>query len=108
MSILQESHQITQQTYKCTMKILLVIVICILPTSIFASNSLSIKTNILLIFLTILSIILLTFYHQELPHPLNNYIFSNHYYYSVPLALIIALIFLSFFVSVAMGCGDEA
>ncbi len=65
--------------------------------SIFASNSLSIKTNILLIFLTIFSIILLTFFHHELPSPLNNYIFNNYYYYSVPIALIIALIFLSFF-----------
>ena len=65
--------------------------------SIFASNSLSIRTNILLIILTISSIILLTFYHQELPSPLNEYIFSNYYYYSVPIALIIALIFLSFF-----------
>ena len=65
--------------------------------SIFASNSLSIRTNILLIILTISSIILLTYYHQELPSPLNEYIFSNYYYYSVPLALIIALIFLSFF-----------
>ena len=65
--------------------------------SIFASNSLSIKTNILLIFLTIFSIILLTFFHHELPSPLNNYIFNSYYYYSVPIALIIALIFLSFF-----------
>ena len=73
--------------------------------SIFASNSLSIKTNILLIILTISSIILLTFYHQELPSPLNEYIFSNHYYYSVPLALIIALIFLSFF---ALTFGNES
>ncbi len=73
--------------------------------SIFASNSLSIKTNILLIFLTIFSIILLTFFHQELPSPLNEYIFSNYYYYSVPLALIIALIFLSFF---ALTFGNES
>ena len=65
--------------------------------SIFASNSLSIKTNILLIFITIFSIILLTFFHHELPSPLNNYIFNNYYYYSVPIALIIALIFLNFF-----------
>ena len=65
--------------------------------SIFAANSLSIKTNILLIFITISLIILLTFFHQELPFPLNTYIFSNYYYYSVPLALIIALIFLNFF-----------
>ena len=73
--------------------------------SIFASNSLSIKTNILLIILTISSIILLTFNHQELPSPLNEYIFSNYYYYSVPLALIIALIFLSFF---ALTFGNES
>ena len=65
--------------------------------SIFASNSLSIKTNILLIFITIFSIILITFFHYELPSPLNNYIFNIYYYYSVPIALIIALIFLNFF-----------
>ncbi len=73
--------------------------------SIFASNILSIRTNILLIILTISSIIFLTFYHQELPSPLNEYIFSNYYYYSVPLALIIALIFLSFF---ALTFGNES
>ena len=73
--------------------------------SIFASSSLSIKTNILLIFLTISSIILLTFFHYELPYPLNNYIFSNYYYYSVPIALIVALIFLSFF---ALTFGNES
>ncbi|MBD1153449.1 ActS/PrrB/RegB family redox-sensitive histidine kinase [Pelagibacterales bacterium SAG-MED24] len=73
--------------------------------SIFASNSLNIKTNILLISLTISSIILLTFFHQELPFPLNEYIFSDHYYYSVPLALVIALIFLSFF---ALTFGKES
>ena len=39
MSILQESHQIIRQIYKRIMKIILVIVICILPTSIFASNT---------------------------------------------------------------------
>ena len=73
--------------------------------SIFASNSSSTRTNILLIILTISSIILLTFYHQELPSPLNEYIFNNYYYYSVPVALIIALIFLSFF---ALTFGNES
>ncbi len=72
---------------------------------IFASNSLSIKTNILLIFLTISSIIFLTFYHQELPYPINEYVFNKHYYYSVPIALIIAMIFLSFF---ALLFGNES
>ena len=73
--------------------------------SIFASNSLNIKTNVLLILLTISSIILLTFYHYELPSPLNEYVFSNYYYYSIPIALIIALIFLSFF---ALTFGNES
>ena len=73
--------------------------------SIFAANSLSIKTNILLIFFTISSIILLTFFHSELPSPLNYYIFNNYYYYSVPIALIIALIFLNFF---AITFGQES
>ncbi len=79
--------------------------IFLLIPSIFASNSLSIKTNILLIFLTIMSIILLTFFHEELPSPLNKYIFNYYYYYSVPIALIIALIFLSFF---ALTFGNES
>ena len=39
MLISQESHQIIRQTYKRLMKVLLVIIFCILPTSIFASNS---------------------------------------------------------------------
>ena len=39
MSISQESHQIIRQTYKRLMKVLLVIIICVLPTSIFASKS---------------------------------------------------------------------
>ena len=73
--------------------------------SIFASNSLTIRTNISLIFLTIVSIVLLTFFHNELPSPLNEYIFNNYYYYSVPIALVIALIFLSFF---ALTFGNES
>ena len=39
MLISQESHQTIQQTYRRLMKILLVTVICIMPTSILASNS---------------------------------------------------------------------
>ena len=39
MLILQESHQIIRQTYKRLMKILLVTVIFLYPTIIFASNS---------------------------------------------------------------------
>ena len=45
--------------------------------SIFASSSLNIKTNILLIILTIISITFLTFIHEDLPSPLNNYVFNK-------------------------------
>jgi len=73
--------------------------------SIFASNSLNLKTNILLIILTIISIIFLAFIHEELPSPLNEYIFNKYYYYSLPIALIVALLFLSFF---AITFGNES
>ena len=42
---------------------------------------------------------------QEIAPYVNEYIFSNYYYYSVPLALIVALIFLSFF---ALTFGNES
>ncbi len=73
--------------------------------SVFASNSLNIKTNILLIILTIISIIFLAFFHEDLPSPLNEYIFNKYYYYALPIALIVALIFLSFF---AITFGNES
>ncbi len=71
--------------------------IFLLIPSVFAASSLNLKTNLFLFSLTFLSIITLSFFHQELPSPLNNYIFNNYYYYSFPIALIIALIFLNFF-----------
>ena len=71
-------------------------VFLIIP-SVFASSNLNIKTNLILILVTIISISVLTLYHQELPSPLNDYKLSNYYYYSIPLGLIIALIFLNYF-----------
>ncbi len=79
--------------------------IFLLIPSIFASNSMNFKSNILLLFLTIISIIALTYFHFELPSPLNQYVFNKYYYYSIPIALIIALIFLSFF---ALTFGTES
>ena len=77
----------------------------LLIPSIFASTSLNLKTNILLIIFTIFSIVFITFFHEELPSPLNDYIFNQHYYYAVPIALVIALIFLNFF---ALIIGKES
>jgi len=79
--------------------------IFLLIPSVFASSILSLKTNILLIIFTITSIVFITFFHEELPSPLNQYIFNQYYYYAVPVALVIALIFLNFF---ALAFGKES
>ena len=74
--------------------------------SVFASSNLSLKTNFLLVFITSISIIFLTFYSTKLPEPLSNHFHvSPYYYYSIPIALIIALIFLNFF---ALIFGNES
>jgi len=65
--------------------------------SVFASSVLKKKSNFFLIILTCSIIILLTFFHEELPSPLNQYIFNKYYYYSFPIALIIGLIFFNYF-----------
>ena len=73
------------------------IIFLIIP-SVFASSNLSFRTNSLLVLITSISIIFLTFYSQDLPEPLNDHFHvSPYYYYSIPLALIIALLFLNYF-----------
>ena len=73
------------------------IIFLIIP-SVFASSNLGLRTNILLVFITTFLIIFLTFYSQDLPKPLSDHFHvSPYYYYSIPIALIIALFFLNFF-----------
>ena len=73
-------------------------VIFLLIPSVFASTNLGIRTNLLLVSTTILILGFLTFYSAELPSPLNNHFHvDQYYYYSIPIALIIALIFLNYF-----------
>ena len=73
-------------------------VVFLLIPSVFASSNLGIRTNLLLVITTILIIIFLTFYSEDLPSPLNNHFHvDKYYYYSIPVALIIALIFLNYF-----------
>tara|TARA_B100001123_G_scaffold289476_1_gene322645 strand:+ start:58 stop:1338 length:1281 start_codon:yes stop_codon:yes gene_type:complete len=79
--------------------------IFLLIPSIFASFNLNLKTNILLIIITSMSILFITFFHHELPSPLNDYFFNKYYYYSVPVALFVALIFLNYF---ALSFGKES
>ncbi len=81
-------------------------VIFILIPSVFSSSNLSLRTNTLLVILTIIIIIFLTFYYQDLPINLNSDFHNNHYfYYSIPISLIIALVFLNYF---AMTFGAQS
>jgi len=73
------------------------IIFLIIPT-VFASSNLGLRTNILLTLITISLIIFLTFFSEDLPKPLSDHFHvSPYYYYSIPLALIIALVFLNYF-----------
>ncbi len=73
------------------------IVFLIIP-SVFASSNLGLRTNLFLVTVTIVVIIFLTFYSKELPSPLNEHFHVDpFYYYSIPVALIIALVFLNYF-----------
>ena len=73
------------------------IIFLIIP-SVFASSNLSFRTNSGLVLITTLSILFLTFYSKDLPAPLNDHFHvSGYYFYSIPLALIIALLFLNYF-----------
>jgi len=81
-------------------------VIFLLIPSVFASSNLGIRTNLFLVITTILTITFLTFYSEDLPAPLNNHFHVDpYYYYSIPIALIIALIFLNYF---AIVFGSES
>ena len=77
----------------------------IIPT-IFSSSHLSFKCNFLLVIITILIIIFLTFFNQPLPHPVSKHFhIDSYYYFSIPISLIIALIFLNYF---SLSFGKES
>ena len=77
----------------------------IIPT-IFSSSNLGFKSNLLLDGITVIVIIFLTFFNHPLPYPVNEHFHvDNYYYYSIPVSLIIALIFLNYF---ALSFGKES
>ena len=81
-------------------------VIFLLIPSVFSSSNLSFKTNSLLVSVTVICILILTFFSTDLPAPLSDHFHvSPYYFYSIPLALIIALIFLNYF---AMTFGSQS
>ena len=74
--------------------------------AIFSSSNLGIRSNLLLVSLTTLIIIFLTFFSMSLPYPVNvHFHVGSYYYYSIPTSLIIALIFLNYF---ALKFGTES
>ena len=59
-------------------------VIFLLIPSVFSSSNLGLRTNIFLVVITIMMIVFLTFYSEDLPAPLNDHFHvSNYYYYSM-------------------------
>ena len=73
-------------------------VIFLIIPSVFASSNLGLRTNLLIVSTTTIMIIFLTFFSKELPKPLSDHFHvDQYYYYSIPVALIIALIFLNYF-----------
>ena len=77
----------------------------IIPT-IFSSSNLGFRSNLLLTSATTFAIIFLTFFSQPLPYPINEHFHvDSYYYYSIPISLIIALIFLNYF---ALTFGRES
>ena len=73
-------------------------VIFLLIPSVFASSNLGLRTNALLVIITTIIIIILTFYSKPLPEPLSyHFHVSPYYYYSIPIALVVALVFLNYF-----------
>ena len=73
-------------------------VIFLIIPSIFSSSNLTLRTNASLVFITILTILFLSFYSENLPSPIGDHFHvSPYYYYSIPVSLIIALFFLNYF-----------
>ena len=73
------------------------VVFLIIP-SVFASSNLSLRTNLLLVSITTVLILFLTFFSENLPGSLGDHFHVNpYYYYSIPISLIIALLFLNYF-----------
>ncbi len=73
-------------------------VIFLIVPSIVSSTLLTLKNTFILAFATILFLLVITFYHLPLPHPGNIYFHVPDYYlYAVPIAVVIVLVFLTYF-----------
>ena len=81
------------------------IIFLIIP-SFLSSSNIGFKSNLLLVSITILIIIFLTLFNQPLPYPVSEHFHvDSYYYYSMPISLIVALVFLNYF---ALTFGKES
>ena len=81
------------------------IIFLIIP-SVFSSSNLGFKISLFLVLITTLLILILTFFYQPLPYPLNlTNIINPFVYYSISISLIISLFFLNYF---AISFGNES
>jgi len=70
----------------------------IIVPAIFSAQYLSINSSISLVLLTIVILLILTFFYHELPHPGELHFHAPSYYlYAIPISIIIGLIFLVYF-----------
>jgi two-component system sensor histidine kinase RegB len=73
-------------------------IIFLLIPSVFSAANLGFRINLSIVVITSIIIVFLTFNYQPLPSPLNYDNNLNQYvYFAIPLALIIALVFLNYF-----------
>ena len=80
--------------------------IFLIVPSIFSSSNLGFRSNLLLVIITSLIIVFLTFFKYPLPGEVNQHFHvSIYYFYSIPISLIIVLIFLNYF---ALTFGKES
>ena len=73
-------------------------VIFLIVPAIVSSTLLTLRSTLILSISTVLFLLVISFYHLPLPHPGNlHFHVPDYYLYSVPLAVVIVLIFLTYF-----------
>ena len=73
------------------------IMLLIIP-AVFSSQYLSIWSSVILVILTIITLLILTFFYFDLPHPGTlNFYAPDYYLYSITVSILIGLIFLVYF-----------
>ena len=80
------------------------IFLIIIP-AVFSSQYLKIKSSVILVFLTMVTLAILTFFYFKLPHPGEiHFHVPDYYLYAIPISILIGLLFLVYF---AAQFGEE-